>query len=38
MPKHPGNSRFELQIGNVPHGREDLVHLYGLLFEVQYYP
>jgi hypothetical protein len=38
MPKCPGNARFKLQIGNFPHGQEDLVYLYGLLFEVQYYP
>jgi hypothetical protein len=34
MSKRPGNARFELQFGNVPHGQEDLVYLYGLLFEV----
>jgi hypothetical protein len=33
--KHPGNTRFELQIGDVPHGQVDLVYLDGLLFEVQ---
>jgi hypothetical protein len=36
--EHSGNTRFELQIGDVPHGQEDLVYLYGLLFEVQNYP
>ncbi len=37
MPKCPSNAGFELQIGNVPHGQEDLVYFYGLLFEAQYY-
>jgi hypothetical protein len=35
MPKHPGNTSFELQINDVPHGQEDLVYLYGLLFKAQ---
>ncbi len=38
MPKRPGNAGFELQIGDVHHGQEDLIYLYGLLFEVQYFP
>jgi hypothetical protein len=29
LPECSGNTRFELQIGNVPHGQEDLVYLYG---------
>jgi hypothetical protein len=32
MPKHPGNARFELQVGDVSYRQEDLVYLYGLLF------
>ncbi len=36
--KCPDNAGFELQIGNVPHGQEDLVCLYGLFLQVQYYP
>jgi hypothetical protein len=38
MPKCPGNAGFELQISNVPHGLKDLVYLYCLFLEVQYYP
>ncbi len=38
MPGRPSNAGFELQIGDVPHGQEDLIYLYGLPFEVQNYP
>ncbi len=30
-PECPGNSRFELQIGNIPHGQEDLVSIFIVL-------
>ena len=32
LPQCSGNARFELQIGNIPHGQEDYVYLYCLLF------
>ncbi len=38
MPKCPGNVGFELQIGNAPHGKEELVYLYCHFLKVQYYP
>ncbi len=37
VPKGPDNAMVELQIGNAPHGQEDLVYFYGFLFEVQNY-
>jgi hypothetical protein len=39
LPTSSNNTNFvELQIGNIPHGQEDLVYLYGILFEVYHYP
>ena len=36
--KCSGDALFELQIGDISHGQEDFVYLYGTLFEVQYDP
>jgi hypothetical protein len=34
----PGNPRFELQISDVPHGKEDLVYCYCPVLEVHFTP
>ena len=36
--KCSGDALFELQIGNISHGQEDFVYLYGTFLEVQYNP